>query len=193
MLIEKYKSKYLRYADDDLSISDDDNKLILNEVDDNIEQGTFFEDDFSNLYDEYEDEIGLEDNSKEEFDSSIFKIGNKKENSNQELSDRFNFQIHSFDDLVRFTLETCERLKLECPQDLDRINSWVANCQQQHLKPTTVNFETPHSFKPSVGFKPLEVEMVSYDVNGNSKKIDTGAPDNISIDDVCTTSADDEF
>ena len=57
----------------------------------------------------------------------------------------------------------------------------------------TTSMESSIKFTPQVGFQPLQVEMVSYDRDGNAKKVDVGTPGEASIDDVCTVCADDEF
>ena len=189
--------------------SDDDVKLVLSELCssddlDNVEDAEecdFM--DFSDLYDEYEDEIGTVP-SDEEFDKTVFNIGSQS--STQPIYNQPTNNIHSFDELIQFTLDTCERLKSECPHDINRINCWVANCNQQYLKPQYVNMSTPvistsattnvesqTKFTPQTGFQPLQVEMVSYDRDGNAKKVDVGTPGEASIEDVCTVCADDEF
>lgn len=188
MIVERYKSKYIDAVDDNLSVSDTfAPRLILNELEEDQSFEDDFEDEFDDIYDEYEDQVGISDG--EEFDHSVFNIG--KPVGSQTVNPVQD--IHSFDDLIRFTLNTCERLKAECPQDVDRINCWISNCKQQHFSPTVVEVETPIAFKSTPGFIPLQVEMVSFDGDGNAKKAGSGLPGEASIEDVCTVCADDEF
>ena len=178
-----YKSRYLQYDDfenTDITSVDD---LLTDDEDDILACGLIFpegDEDFS-------DDLG--DKESIEVMSSV--SGPK-----------------TFQDLMKFNIQTCRDLLNKDIQNNNTIVDFMNYCNaclsmsdNRYLGINTpkiggdcVTNTTVPKYNPSGGFIPLQVEMVSIDQNGNSKKIDvSGASEGCSIDDICTVCADDEF